>query len=53
MTDTAPLPNAPSTSGRELAPAHPTWHVLLVRPETMTFLLLVFGLIGASILSPF
>lgn len=47
MTDTA---NAPT---RELAPARPTWHVLLVRPETMTFLLLIFGLIGASILSPF
>ena len=53
MSDTAPLSDAPSTSGRELAPARPTWHVLLVRPETMTFLLLVFGLIGASILSPF
>jgi len=47
MTDTV---NAPT---RELAPARPTWHVVLVRPETMTFLLLIFGLIGASILSPF
>ena len=41
------------TQTRELAPARPTWHVVLVRPETMTFLLLIFGLIGASILSPF
>lgn len=41
------------TRGRELAPARPTWHIVLVRPETMTLLLLVFGLIGASILSPF
>ena len=47
MTDAA----APQT--RELAPARPTWHVVLVRPETMTFLLLIFGMIGASILSPF
>lgn len=35
------------------APARPTWHVVLVRPETMTFLLLIAGLVGASILSPF
>ncbi|MGQ7846410.1 ABC transporter permease [Granulosicoccus sp. 3-233] len=38
---------------RELTTPRPRWHVLLVRPESMTFLLLVFGLIGASILSPF
>jgi len=47
MTDT------PLTTTRELAPARPAWHIVLVRPETMTFLLLIFGLIGASILSPF
>ncbi len=47
MTDT------PLTPARELAPARPTWHIVLVRPETMTFLLLIFGLVGASILSPF
>lgn len=40
-------------AAREPVPARPGWHVLLVRPETMTFLLLVAGLIGASILSPF
>lgn len=40
-------------SSRELAPARPTWHVMLVRPESMTFVLLIGGLIGASILSPF
>ena len=38
---------------REIAPARPTWHVVVVRPETMTFLLLIVGLVGASILSPF
>ena len=48
MTDTGT-----STPSRELAPARPTWHILLVRPETMTFLLLILGLVGASILSPF
>ena len=37
----------------EIAPARPTWHVILVRPETMTSVLLIIGLIGASILSPF
>lgn len=41
------------TTTRELAPARPTWHLILVRPETMTFLLLIVGLVGASILSPF
>ncbi len=47
MTDSA------QSAIRELAPARPTWHVVLVRPETMTFLLLIFGLVGASFLSPF
>lgn len=42
-----------ATQTRELAPARSAWHVALVRPETMTFLLLIFGLIGASYLSPF
>ena len=42
-----------TTQTRELAPARSAWHVALVRPETMTFLLLIFGLIGASYLSPF
>lgn len=47
------MSDAATSPTRELAPTRPTWHILLVRPETMTFLLLVFGLIGASILSPF
>ena len=42
-----------ATQTRELAPVRSAWHVALVRPETMTFLLLIFGLIGASYLSPF
>jgi rhamnose transport system permease protein len=47
MTDTT------VATTRELAPARPTWHLILVRPETMTFLLLIAGLVGASTLSPF
>ena len=46
MTDT-------KTPTREMAPARPAWHVILVRPETMTLVLLIAGVIGASILSPF
>lgn len=38
---------------REAAPARPRWQVLLFRPETMTFVLLVAGLFGASALSPY
>ena len=41
----------PST--REAAPARPRWQVLLVRPETMTFILLILALFGASALSPY
>lgn len=37
----------------ERAPQRPGWHVLLVRPETMTFVLLIVALVGASLLSPF
>ena len=33
--------------------ARPLWHVILVRPETMTFVLLVLGVFVASTLSPF
>lgn len=47
MTETSSPPT------RELAAARPAWQVIFVRPETMTFLLLVLGLIGASALSPF
>jgi rhamnose transport system permease protein len=47
MSDTVTTPT------REMAPVRPTWHVILVRPETMTLALLVAGLIGGSILSPF
>lgn len=47
MTDTSRAP-APRD-----AAARPQWQVLLVRPETMTFVLLVLALFGASALSPY
>lgn len=45
---------APSNiAGRESAPPRPLWHVILVRPETMTLALLVIAFVIASQLSPF
>jgi len=43
----------PTDIAREARPARPTWHVVLVRPETMTLVLLVAGVVGASALSPY
>ena len=42
-----------SLAGRESAPSRPLWHVILVRPETMTLVLLVLAVIVASRLSPY
>ncbi len=47
MTETSSSPT------RDLVPARPAWQVIFVRPETMTFLLIIISLIGASILSPY
>lgn len=44
---------ATATTARDNAPARPMWHVILVRPETMTFVLLIVGIVSASLLSPF
>ena len=53
----SPDPDAPKSAARsgptEAAPARPAWHVALVRPETMTLVLLVLAFIVASLLSPF
>ncbi len=46
--DTSPTP-AP----QDAAPARPRWQTLLIRPETMTFVLLVIGVFAGSQLSPF
>lgn len=50
MTDAA---TAAPVLSRDAAPARPRWQVLFLRPETMTFVLLVAGLFGASALSPY
>lgn len=38
---------------QDAAPPRPRWQVLLIRPETMTFVLLVVGIIAGGALSPF
>ncbi|MEW9834449.1 ABC transporter permease [Mesorhizobium marinum] len=48
-TDTSARPSAVNES----APARPLWHVVLVRPETMTLVLLIAAVIFASHLSPY
>lgn len=40
-------------SAQDAAPPRPRWQVILVRPETMTFVLLVIGVFAGSLLSPF
>jgi rhamnose transport system permease protein len=44
-------PSAPTA--QDAAPPRPAWQVVLVRPETMTFVLLIVGLFAGSLLSPF
>ena len=41
------------TSGHDAAPARPRWQVVLVRPETMTLILLILGIFAGGLLSPF
>ena len=43
----------PLSLTREAAPPRPVWHVVLVRPETMTLVLLILGIIVGSQLSEF
>jgi rhamnose transport system permease protein len=38
---------------RDLPPARPRWQVIVIRPETMTLVLLIAALFGASLLSPY
>jgi rhamnose transport system permease protein len=40
-------------TAQDAAPPRPRWQVLLIRPETMTFILLVIGIIAGGALSPF
>jgi rhamnose transport system permease protein len=44
-------PNA--VSALDAAVPRPRWQVILIRPETMTFLLLVLAVIASSLLSPY
>ena len=43
----------PLSLTRDAAPPRPIWHVVLVRPETMTLVLLILGVIVGSQLSEF
>ncbi len=43
----------PLSLNRDAAPPRPIWHVVLVRPETMTLVLLILGIIVGSQLSEF
>jgi rhamnose transport system permease protein len=42
-----------AVSPLDAAPPRPRWQVILVRPETMTFVLLVLAFIVSSLLSPY
>ncbi|MBL8576406.1 MAG: ABC transporter permease [Mesorhizobium sp.] len=50
---TTGAPTTPAAAMHEAAPARPVWHVALVRPETMTLVLLIVAIIVASYLSPY
>lgn len=41
------------TGSQDAAPARPRWQVLLIRPETMTLILLILGVFAGGLLSPF
>ena len=43
----------PLSLTRDAAPPRPMWHVVLVRPETMTLVLLILGIVVGSQLSEF
>src|SRR5690606_19126527 len=45
--------NARPLGSHEAAAPRPRWQVLLIRPELMTFVLLILGIIAGSLLSPF
>ncbi len=47
------MTDAAKSRQRDAAPPRPSWQVALYRPETMTFVLLVLGMFGASALSPY
>lgn len=42
-----------TATSRDAAPPRPLWQVIVIRPETMTLVLLVLAVFGASLLSPY
>jgi len=48
-----PVTSTLAPTPQDAAPARPRWQTLLIRPETMTFVLLIVGLIAGGLLSPF
>lgn len=47
------LDTSTTATARDAAPPRPLWHIILVRPETMTLTLLIIGIFAGSLLSPF
>jgi rhamnose transport system permease protein len=47
------IENQSPASARDAAPPRPLWQVIVIRPETMTLVLLVLAVFGASLLSPY
>jgi len=48
-----PVSSTIAPTPQDAAPARPRWQTLLIRPETMTLILLVIGIFAGSQLSPF
>ena len=51
MTDQTSTPTA--VSALDAATPRPRWQVILIRPETMTFVLLVLAFVVSSSISPY
>jgi rhamnose transport system permease protein len=52
MTDQT-SPNAPVVTALDAATPRPRWQVILIRPETMTLILLVLAFVVSSLISPY
>lgn len=53
MTERLQSSAAPAVARQDAAPPRPLWQILLVRPETMTFVLLVLAIVVGAQLSPY
>ena len=47
------LDSTVSATHRDAAPPRPLWQIIFVRPETLTFILLVFSIFAGGQLSPY